>query len=63
MKTDRFPDQGMYFEHGRSKARSFAKRGDYRLVNSVINQVKLHEGKDAAKELTKEISMDFNKGQ
>lgn len=58
---DNFPKLGMKFEQGRGRARRFAKGGNVRVVNSLINQVTLAEGSKAANELAREINMDYAK--
>jgi len=58
---DSFPKEGMKFEQARGRARRFANKGDSRMVNSLINQARLHEGSKAANELSKEIKKDFGR--
>lgn len=58
---DNFPKHGMTFEQGRSRARRFAKGGNAKVVNSLIGQVQIHEGVNAANELAREINIDYAK--
>ena len=38
------PKLGMYYEDGRKKAIRFAKRKNTAVTESIVNQVRLHEG-------------------
>lgn len=46
----------MKYKDAKDKAIRFVKEGNGQLANSVINQVRLHEGDRAAKELVREAS-------
>ena len=62
----RHPKQGMYFNDARRRAVRIAKNdriekvSQERLVNSLCNQIRLHDGERAVKEVQKEILMDTN---
>ncbi len=61
------PQRGMFYDVARKKALHIAnndkikdKRVQEQLVNSLVNQVKLHDGENASREVQKEIIMDTN---
>ena len=62
----RHPKQGMYFNEARRRAVRIAKNdriekvSQERLVNSLCNQIRLHDGERAVQEVQKEILMDTN---
>jgi hypothetical protein len=58
-----FPKKGMHFEDVRKRVKRIEKtapqsEGKDKLVNSLLNQAKLHEGEGAVKELTREVYPD-----
>ncbi len=50
-----FPSIGMTYKQSVKRGVRFAKEGSPKLVNSVANQVRLHEGEKAAREFTREV--------
>ena len=61
------PKREMFYDVARKKALRIAKNDKItdkkvqaRLVNSLVEQVRLHDGVDAVKEVQKEILMDTN---
>ena len=55
------PAVGMEFENSRDKLLHFkSSRDNPAMKESLINQVKLHEGNDAANELRKEINFKYD---
>ena len=54
-----FPKRGLKFEYVRSRLKrydSINKFGDTKIKDSMINQVRIHEGDSAASELEKEFN-------
>jgi hypothetical protein len=49
------PALGMRYEEARKKAKRFAKLGAGNVVKSLVNQARLCEGENAAREIIKEV--------
>ena len=50
-----FPKRGMTYSQSLPKAQRFVKEGSKNLVDSVTNQVRIHEGEKAAREFSREV--------
>jgi hypothetical protein len=58
-----FPKKGMTYKQSIPKAKRFKKEGSPRLVESVTNQVRIHEGEKAADEFKNEIIRHRSSGK